>query len=310
MDYYENSAISQSFLKNVLKNYFGKDENDSMQRGSLIDHFLFIGTDIDTYDGEINKYCELAMLVEGEITPQKILDQVRLKKYNDNYLDKTHLANIEKIQPFLDWYEPGKKVYTTKEVNFAKEKVEFIKNSEHYKFLVRDENIYQVSLFGEYQNTSLKGLIDWIAIDHQQKKILLIDLKTSHYNKIDLFSLSVKEYRYDFQMAFYKYLVEVNYKELLAAGYELEIYWLGYNFNKTFLWRVSDIDLDIGENGCVKLSGDYIDGLGNSYGSSFQIYGWKQALDIYNKALATQSPDYDLEYISNKGYITKSTYVG
>ncbi len=308
LEYFQDFGVSQSFLKNVLKNSFSKKDNLSMQKGSLVDHFVFIGTELNTYDGDINKYCEIAMLVDSPITNEKILAKVREEEYNSRYTDQTHLINIEKIRDFVTFFESNQgKIYTSKEVNTAKKQADFIKNSEHFQYLVGDENIYQLPLYGEAEGIRLKGLLDWVSINHTKKVINLIDLKTSHFNKPELFLIGAKDYRYDFQMAFYRYLLIQNYKHLIEAGYKIICYWLGYNYSKTFLWEVSEIDLTIGEIGCTKNLGDY-QVRNEIIPSCYNIYGWRDALNIYKTALEKESSDYDLDYLLSKGFISKSIY--
>lgn len=300
ISYFNELGVSQSFLKGVLKNSFKKEDSTSLQRGTLVDHFLFGGKEIPSYDGKINKYCELAMLCEN-LEHSTILNKVREEQYNPSYKDETHLANIAKIQDFLDYFKDNKgKVYTTQEIELSKRQAEFIRESPHYKFLEGEENLFQVPLFGEYLGVRLKGLLDWLSFDHTKKTIKLIDLKTSHYSKPDMFALSCKEYRYDFQMAFYKELIEQNYPD-----YEVTCYWLVYNFKKVFLWKVSDLDLEIGRNGITKVFAEYE---GSALKSKFFIHGWLSALEIYKKSLDNDYPDYDVSYYESKGFYNDSIY--
>lgn len=300
ISYFNELGVSQSFLKGVLKNSFKKEDSASLQRGTLVDHFLFGGKDLPSFDGKINKYCEIAMLC-SDLEYSTILAKVREEQYNPSYKDETHLANIAKIQDFLDYFKDNKgKVYTTQEIELSKKQAEYIRESVFYKFLEGEENLFQAPLYGEYMNIRLKGLIDWVSVNHTNKTIKLIDLKTSHYSKPDMFPLSCKEYRYDFQMAFYKELVEQNY-----PGYTVECYWLAYNFKKVFLWRVSDTDLIIGRKGITKIFAEYEE---HDLTSKFFIHGWETALEIYRKAIDNEYPDYDVSYYESKGFFKDSIY--
>lgn len=52
-----------------------------------------------------------------------------------------------------------------------------------------------------------KGLADFIIIDHSNKRIHIIDLKTSAM-PLYLFNKEIKKYRLDIQLSYYKYLIE------------------------------------------------------------------------------------------------------
>lgn len=300
LGYFNELGVSQSFLKGVLRNSFKKEESASLQRGTLIDHFVFGGGDIESYDGDINKYCTIAMECD-DLRHATILAKVRELKYNDNYKDETHLNNIAKIQPFLDFYALNKgQVYTRKEIELSKVQAKMITDSPQYQYLVGEENLYQLPLYGTVKDVRLKGLLDWVSINHTKKEIKLIDLKTTHYAKPDMFAISCKEYRYDFQMAFYKELLEQNY-----PGYSVSCYWLIFTFKKVACWKVSEEDLNIGKYGTEKTFATF-DDLGMK--SKFFIPGWMNALDMYIEALDNDYADYDVKYFQNKGFYKGSIY--
>lgn len=298
--YFNELGVSQSFLKGVLKNSFKKEDSASLQRGTLIDHFVFGGDDLKSYDGDINKYCTIATEC-ADLDHQTILAKVRELKYNDNYKDETHLNNIAKIQPFLDYFTENKgQIYTRKEIELSKMQAKQIIDSPQFQYLVGEENLYQLPLFGVVKDVRIKGLLDWVSVNHTKKHIKLIDLKTTHYPKPDMFAIACKEYRYDFQMAFYKELIEQNY-----PGYSLDCYWLIYTFKKVACWKVSEEDLLIGKLGTEKTFATF-DDLGLK--SKFFISGWVTALDTYIEALDKEYPDYDVKFFQNNGFYKGSIY--
>jgi hypothetical protein len=64
---------------------------------------------------------------------------------------------------------------------------------------------------------SLKGELDSLQVDHKNKTYSVVDDKTTA--ELASFSNSIFKYRYDFQIAFYNFLVENSLKELGIEGY-------------------------------------------------------------------------------------------
>lgn len=79
------------------------------------------------------------------------------------------------------------------------------------------KNIYQLELFYEYiddetlQVVPLKGALDIVHVDYDERTVQVIDFKTS-YSAYD-FLKSIKQYSYCDQLSFYNFLLEEKLKE-------------------------------------------------------------------------------------------------
>lgn len=65
---------------------------------------------------------------------------------------------------------------------------------------------YQVPIFGDVMGVDCKGLLDIVVIDFDAKTIHIYDVKTMA-GATDIFQFSARQWRYDFQAAFYMALV-------------------------------------------------------------------------------------------------------
>ena len=87
------------------------------------------------------------------------------------------------------------------------------KNENVKKYFIEQPNetlIHQLEIFLEYElkdgsKVPLKGAIDILHLDHKNKTIQVVDLKTS-FSAFD-FIKSIKQYSYTAQLSFYNYLV-------------------------------------------------------------------------------------------------------
>jgi hypothetical protein len=84
----------------------------------------------------------------------------------------------------------------------------------------KEEVIYQPCIVFYYKDVLLKAKLDCIKIQHDKKRIIPSDLKTT-YNYASEFKNSYIEYEYDFQSAFYT--LAINYfKEMNYPDYSIE----------------------------------------------------------------------------------------
>jgi len=73
--------------------------------------------------------------------------------------------------------------------------------------------VYQFPIFFEYNGVQCKGLLDMVFIDHKNKTIAPIDLKTLFDSTIN-FPAAVRKRRYDFQASYYTEGIRLNKSQL------------------------------------------------------------------------------------------------
>jgi hypothetical protein len=75
----------------------------------------------------------------------------------------------------------------------------------------------KVCLESDFNGVLLKSELDYLIINHRDKTFKVIDLKTT--TDLLSFQKSIWKYRYDFQMAFYNFMVTLNLSELGISDY-------------------------------------------------------------------------------------------
>jgi hypothetical protein len=114
-------------------------------------------------------------------------------------------------------------------------------------------------------SVKLKGLLDRVIVNHQDKTVQGIDLKTTSE---DFFPNAIVNYRYDLQGAFYNYLLS---RVEAFNGYTiLPFLFIAVNTKtaKVGVWKLSDSDVQVGMYGGKSYTGRY-------------VKGFKQLLDDY-----------------------------
>jgi hypothetical protein len=142
----------------------------------------------------------------------------------------------------------GFKLVTTEEYMLAREMVATLQSHKYSKDIFdvakEDEEIYdQFDLEFKYRNFIFRGIIDRLIINHTDKTIQIVDLKTGSPSGLQFLS-SFLNYRYYLQEAIYCLGVEYIRKELqLSDEYDLvpfKFAYLGKNDRTPLVYTVSD----------------------------------------------------------------------
>jgi hypothetical protein len=190
-----------------------------------------------------------------------ILDVMKDMGYFQNL--KTDNQRIEKIvtlDNLVYWsflkMKKGKDLIDQETLTFCTQAVETIKSHPEVCELLGlhldsmsgnietiNEKMFFVPNYKDYP-FGLKGIIDNLKIDHDQKKIFINDLKTTSKDLIN-FDGSIEHYSYWMQAAMYYELVSVNFKDLLDSGYTIEFNFVAIDRNYcTYAFGVSDSSLN------------------------------------------------------------------
>ena len=239
-EYYNNKAVSQSQLKLLLGSdpsifitiqepdlYF--EEKKHFLIGDAVDTQLTRPIEVfkekfhtsnvqnkpsDTIKSIINQV--LDRVKEnfsqdiGEITnyPDVILQCCNEHEYSKGWKDETRISKIcESWEYWEDLKKAiGKQVLSQEENDIVSQIVMSIRTSPTTSYYFQEEKnkeiIYQLPIFFKYLNVDCKALLDMVIIDHINKTIQPIDIKTMG-DQTMYFSKSLRQRRYDIQAAFY-----------------------------------------------------------------------------------------------------------
>lgn len=231
--YYENPGISQSYLKRFRnpnprslhrspldEDYYYVRESIHFSKGKLLDVLLEGGDPNDYFYIEAPDYKRPSEIVES--IAQQVVDE---NCYNDvnriidiirkhNFQPRWKLDTIskwidDKLDPVIKYKEShfGKTVITHEEyVQIATMATSILEGEYTKPILDEYEGEFQVEVYYE----DMKGLIDYLQIDHKKKVFRVIDFKSTG-DYLEIFKKSIKGFGYDYQLSFYSYLVGCKY---------------------------------------------------------------------------------------------------
>lgn len=282
--YYEdNSRISNSaigwFLKNgpqYLKDMLdGKAEGISgsfLEKGTMIHEYIlqpeefwndYMILDFETPKVKQQKdFCECyAHLIEVE--PLELKETLALKAYRQSYSNSKKDEVVKEdalklIDTYSQYIEYCKNKDTKKVISFAdlqmlkkiKANIQEHKKANELLYGLPDTfkayNEFHINWeVPKYDNIKCKSLLDRVCFDHVNKKIILIDLKTTQnvYN----FTHSVEEYDYFRQIAFYGLAIQWYMQEILnlnSEEYDFEAYIIAIGKDKNNEIRVFNMNVE------------------------------------------------------------------
>lgn len=248
-EYYENPAISQSKLKLLLSNpklfntvqepeiYF--EEKKHFIIGSAVDCLLtqpqeefdsqyhisnIQNKPSDTIKSIVNqifdKVVEQSYEAIGPITTYTdiVLECCNEHEYQKNWKDETR---VNKVCEAWEYWEDlkqaiGKQVLSQEENDLISQIVMSIRTNEATSKYFQEnrltEIIFQMPINFTYERIDCKALLDMVIINHKNKTIQPIDIKTMGDYTIN-FPKSLRQRRYDIQAAFYTAGLQAVYPE-------------------------------------------------------------------------------------------------
>ncbi len=218
MDYYKNKAISQSQLTNLAlgPKYFKnkleyKSESDALTLGSLVDVML---TESDNFDnlflvndnvrpsGQLGDYIDL--IYQG-FSEEDAYSAVGFKRDKLEVIkEKFQYEGPQAYFKFL-LESKDKKVISREEYDKALKIVNSLltnRFTSKYFNCEDTECLTQLELYWNYKDFDCRSRLDIVKINHKEKTILPIDVKTSGKSTYN-FLESIIRFRYDLQASFY-----------------------------------------------------------------------------------------------------------
>ena len=293
-EYYTNPAISQSKLKLLLgpnPNIFNTiqepelyfEEKKHFLIGDAVDIQLTRSMEefnqkfhisnlqnkpSDTIKSIINQVYDHVREIYGrEIQTidryaDAILDACNDHNYQSRWIDNTRISKV--VEAWEYWEDlksaEGKTVLSSEENDLISQIVMSIRtspNTSKYFQTSKDiEVLYQLAIYFPYQGVDCKALLDMVVINHKEKTIQPIDIKTMGDQSI-YFPKSLRQRRYDIQAAFYtealyyfKERDEPNWKDYKILPFKF-IVESTVNPGNPLIFTCSDELLKIGREGRV-----------------------------------------------------------
>lgn len=223
------SRISD-FDRNGPKALIKQKELDTkaLRMGSVIDLLVFEPDKFnDTYycyDGDkptatLGKLCDIILENYIEVpSKETVLEIIKANKFWNNIKKIESLEKNFNVPEFWEYITTQLKVKDKIIINtpekIACEEIAFIlKTHEHSKDIINGEGISQFKFTYELDNVILRGIIDKVLIDYENKTIRFIDLKTGSNDALEFKSSFIK-YRYYIQAFIYQAAFETVCKEL------------------------------------------------------------------------------------------------
>lgn len=254
---------------------------EGVKIGSITDDWLF---DKPTFE---EKY----FIYEGEkptATLGKVVDII-LKNYNETPSKEVILEIIENnnfwgrskpetllgyfdIPEFWEYLEAQyksriKNLVTTSELDLGKDLASILETHSFSKhiFTINDniERINQYKFEYFYNNIKLRGIIDIVVIDHTNRTVQLIDLKTGQDNAENFMGSFIK-YRYYFQALIYQNSFDIICKNLNLVDYKLlpfQFLYIGRKQKMPLVYTVTDKWFKGAQHGFKTSGGYYYRGL-------------------------------------------------
>jgi hypothetical protein len=325
-EYRNSPAINQSTLKSISSGYIKRKKPTlRMIIGSLVDALL---TSSELFD-------DLFLIYKGKRPSQVICDIVEHVYNQQIYLNETEnqeiypfeaceflISDALKVYPYQqNWkeltrinkiMEEGKEYYELMKIKGGRE---LVTQEEYDKALVLVENLWenspskevlseathwQLPMYASFRGEELKGLIDLAKFDYDNQIITLTDAK---FSEIPLTRSGIKthiiKFAYHYQLSYYKNLFEINY-----PGWTINCQLLFINSfsSKSLVYKLSDLDLEIGKSGVVKVTSQYYsDFLEKIIIQESRVNGWLDDFNIYIQSKELQIEDYNLDYYYNGG---------
>lgn len=303
INYREYEALNQSRLKlllnhpNAYKQNFNKSSN-SLSLGSVIDTLILSKKEVFYELFEVKDYEEpkdklkdaLDYLINSKVkfTDKNIINACNKADYRASQSDD---VKLKYVKPYEDYYkanlqlDDSKRIITTEMLSIANQCVFQYRNNEVIQDFLRNKEIVTHKVFiWKMYGYECKGELDILLIDHNNKTVTEVDIKTSS-SDIYSFSKDFKRYRYDFQRAFYNVPVTLYSNSI---GYKVTnpyIIYIPTNTSNPILFKVP--------NKCFS-GKDWRDRYGNkieSVKTAFKKLQWHEENDLW---------EYPMDYYLNK----------
>lgn len=181
----------------------------------------------------------------------------------------------------------GKQLLSEEEVIIINRVYESLTQHKHTSHLFTNKKaytaevdiIYQMPLYFTYKGVACKAMVDMIIIDHANKRIMPIDIKTM-WDYVLRFNRAITKRRYDLQASFYSYGIHACLTQIATLINKHLIEYSVANFafiaestvstGCPLIYVTNQEVLEYGKVGYIKGNGEV-------------LLGWEQGIDIYSR---------------------------
>lgn len=327
IDYRNNTAISQSELKGVLSNNVKPFKGSiASMVGGIVDAVLtspecledwFYVSNLPKYPKPqiklvFDTYYEKLVETESDIVwSTEMLLQTFREISNSNSKDDTVMASLLAEQYYWDSLKEanGRVVVSQEYWNKCNLVASSLKhNSITWTFFQEDlfkEIEFQKPVYWKYVdagNTEVecKGLIDIFIIDHHNKTVQIVDIKTTGDSLVTWKKNIARKHNPAFQLAYYYEGINQLYPQYTQLNPVLVVENVDYP-GKPRVFDFTSTDLIHGRHGCIRQKNTIItEGVDEDHEVEV-IHGWETAIERYIQAKQLGLPDYDIEYAYTRG---------
>ena len=242
--YREDPALSYSTLArfaregfNKLDSLFDKVESPSLVYGSAVDALITGGQEefdknfmVADFEVPTDSVLKMVLVLFGEfgvthstlssIPNEEIIGRTEALKYQLNWKPETRAKVIkEQGETYysLLYSANGRKIIDTSTMEQIDAAVRALKHSRATEFFFAPNNQFNTDIVREYQlkfKATLRGvnyrcMADLLIVDHANKIVYPIDLKTSSHTEWDFYE-SFRQWRYDIQARLYWRIIRDN----------------------------------------------------------------------------------------------------
>lgn len=227
LDYFDVNALSQSKIKNLLKGPKIGDkpkEGKALRTGSAIDSYVtdpaffsekyVIRPDVNEPTGQDKKIIEFLLIHSpdnSEFSEELMQEAYAYAEVKQRNLDKVK-EDLTKYKEYIAFeFNARNKVVVSKEEHFnivtrGKKIVKYLSSYDN-------EILYQLPIYFKFNDVDSKALLDVVVIDHINKVIRPIDIKTyDGYPGYDFIDARIYgNFRYDIQAFWYTQALKKQY---------------------------------------------------------------------------------------------------
>lgn len=281
MKYEENPAISNSDLgllfyspdlfKNKKEGVYINKETTSLKIGSAVHLLLFFPEVFNTtyiespdqIEGLMANFITELAIVKGFDVDKKEFSEIETSVAYEKSGYKMAIANVKKnfinSQDYIDYYKFL--AYYKKEGTIAldKSEMEIVRNcaeslyqtintfspSKYFKLGEELFSFFEDEVIWKYKTMDCKSKLDSYTIDHKNKIIILIDVKTTSKD-VYMFRESYEYYEYWRQIAFYSNALKFHYPDYQIKQLFAVVQTTGVN--QSLLYQVCDEDIQRGND--------------------------------------------------------------
>ena len=249
-DYRNNGRIHYSDIAGYLRDGFShvlkkeKETSPSIMFGSLVDCLVTEGTDkfnekycverkfniSDNQKAVAKRLADMGYSEFEDIDSQTILsllDEMDLYSKNKPW---TRVSKINECKDYFDFIvsSRGKTPVDSDTYNEAVETANILVSSRNTNVFFDDsrndglDRYFQLKFNGDYEGIPITCMVDETIVDHERKKVWLVDLKTTMHGYDWEFPKSFVAWNYDIQCRMYSYIVrQVMDRDDFYKDYEL-----------------------------------------------------------------------------------------